>query len=300
MLSHKIHIGSGLVALLCLSIAHIAIAAPTTTSLDIRAAGTVAEHFDQGELVKRVNIGLLSIILNSFEKVAETACAADIEPTTKAAICAVAVGGLVMSLVYGAYKAFNTNAMLAARQEMDLRLASNMIHTIPRIEGKSATSVMKENYAGIPLLVGYNDCFDPGCFQVHYQPHTTKGGASMHHLSVSPRNSTLSRRQDNQEASDDDGLYGDYLYHDEDKGAEGVINDDDSKSYVVDTIEKDMDNDEWTNTGVHCFNVLDTDSGTPASSGYLVLNNGNPYQDPDQEDSWIDNCQSRSEKVKLL
>lgn len=101
--------------------------------------------------------------------------------------------------------------------------------------------------------------------------------------------------QDQQEAGSQDGQYGDYLYHDEDKGAEGVINADDAQNYFVDTIERDMDNDEWTNAGVHCFDIMDADSGTPASSGYLVLNNGSPYQS-DQEDAWIAQCESLPQK----
>lgn len=72
----------------------------------------MAEYFDQQELVKRINLGLFTTILLDFEKVASTACAADIEPATKTAICAIAVVSSVTALLYGAYKALNTDRML--------------------------------------------------------------------------------------------------------------------------------------------------------------------------------------------
>lgn len=248
-----------------------------------------------------MHIGLFTTVVAAFEKVTEVACAADVEPISKAVLCGIAVGGSVLTLLYGAYKALNTpHRLLLARQEQDLRLASQMIHAVPRIPGKSVSTVLNETYAGIPLLAAYHDCYGPGCFEIHYQPHTTKAGQSMHRLSISPRNaqnSTIlpnSKRDDKDESANEDGLYGEYVYNDEDKGAQVVIAGDDSQKTFVDTLEADMNNNEWSEAGIHCFNVLDTDSNTPASSGYLSLNNGSPYQNPDEEDGWISTCVSKS------
>lgn len=87
-------------------------------------------------------------VIAAFEKVTEVACAADIEPISKAA-----VGGSVLALLYGAYSVLNApHRLLLARQEQDLRLVSQMIHAVPRSPGKSVSTVLDETYAGIPLL----------------------------------------------------------------------------------------------------------------------------------------------------
>lgn len=58
-------------------------------SLAIRdPAGTgVSEYINQQELIKRVHVGLFTASLASLSAVTVTACAADIEPASKAAIC---------------------------------------------------------------------------------------------------------------------------------------------------------------------------------------------------------------------
>ncbi|KAJ5122216.1 hypothetical protein N7448_003348 [Penicillium atrosanguineum] len=47
----------------------------------------VAEYSNQAKLVKRVNVKLFATALAALGKISYTACVADIEPTTKAAIC---------------------------------------------------------------------------------------------------------------------------------------------------------------------------------------------------------------------
>lgn len=60
----------GAVTLLCLAGAGLIIAAPTpsSTGLAVREAAPVAEYFDQADLIKRVNLGLFSLILTTFGK----------------------------------------------------------------------------------------------------------------------------------------------------------------------------------------------------------------------------------------
>jgi hypothetical protein len=228
-----------------------------------------------------------------FEKVASTACAADIEPATKTAICATAVVGSVTALLYGAYKALSTDRMLKERQILDVRAPSQTINLVPQIAGKSHTNALYEQYTGIPILIGYHDCFGPGCFEIYYQNHMSKGGRLLHHVSVRHRHNTttLARRQDEQESGDDSGLYGDYLYHNDNEGTEEGLAGAENQTNFEDNLEHDVDIDEWTNTGIHCFNVYDSDTGVVGSAGYFSLNNDTPHQDPDNEDSYSSQCE---------
>ncbi|KAG9522354.1 hypothetical protein KCV07_g3199, partial [Aureobasidium melanogenum] len=119
----------------------------------------------------------------------------------------------------------------------------------------------------------------------------SKGGRLLHHVSVRPRHNTttLARRQDEQESGDDGGLYGDYLYHSTEEGLAGA----EDQTTFEDNLEHDVDNDEWTSTVIHCFNVYDSDTGVVGSAGYFSLNNDTPYQNPDNEDSYISQCESK-------
>lgn len=92
MFSYKVYTASLLAALLCFTIIGLSNAAPLNseaTALTVRSPeGTsVAEYVDQAELVKRVNVKLFATSLATLGGISYTACAADIEPTTKAAIC---------------------------------------------------------------------------------------------------------------------------------------------------------------------------------------------------------------------
>lgn len=51
-------------------------AAPTVTSLEVRSPGFVAEHFDQGELVKRISLGLYTVNLAALGAFTNFACQA--------------------------------------------------------------------------------------------------------------------------------------------------------------------------------------------------------------------------------
>ncbi|KAG9518363.1 hypothetical protein KCU93_g8420, partial [Aureobasidium melanogenum] len=279
MVSSKVSAISGVsvMSLLAISVVTVGAAPVITTDVQVREAGTMAEYLDQQELVKRINLGLFTTILLGFEKVASTACAADIEPATKTAICAIAVVGSVTALLYGAYKALNTDRMLKERQILDVRAPSQIINLVPQIAGKSHTNALYEQYTGIPILIGYHDCFGPGCFETYYQNHMSKGGRLLHH----------------QESGDDGGLYGDYLYHNDNEGTEEGLAGAEDQTTFEDNLEHDVDDDEWTNTGIHCFNVYNSDTGVVGSAGYFSLNNDTPYQDPDNEDSYISQCESK-------
>lgn len=164
---------------------------------------------------------------------------------------------------------------------------------MPQIAGKSHTNALYEQYTGNQILIGYHDCFSPGCFETYYQNHMSKGGRLLHHVSVRPRHNTttLARRQDEQESGDDGGLYGDYVYHNDNEGTEEGLAGAEDQTTFEDNLEHDVDNDEWTNTGIHCFNVYDSDTSVVGSAGYFSLNNDTPYKDPDNEDSYISQCE---------
>lgn len=92
MVSRQVYTAGLLAGLLCFAIIDLSNAAPVFdegTSLAVRNPyGTnVAEYVDQAELVKRVNVKLFATALGALGGISYTACAADIEPTTKAAIC---------------------------------------------------------------------------------------------------------------------------------------------------------------------------------------------------------------------
>lgn len=92
MVSRKVYTAGLLASLFCFAIIGLSNAAPVSgeaTSLAVRNPdGTgVAEYVDQAELVKRVNVKLFATALGALGGISYTACAADIEPTTKAAIC---------------------------------------------------------------------------------------------------------------------------------------------------------------------------------------------------------------------
>ncbi|KAH7371799.1 hypothetical protein BKA64DRAFT_649474 [Cadophora sp. MPI-SDFR-AT-0126] len=307
MVRTQVFASCGPVSLLCLAGLGMILAAPTTssTSLAIREASPVAEYFDQADLIKRVNLGLFSLVLTTFGTIANTACTVDVEPTSKTIICGIAIGGAAIALLAGTFRALQPNNN--GKRDLDIRgidpktpqaLISHFPHGGP---GLSPTVQMLANFSagdGAPILAAYHDCYEPGCFNLFYQNRNTKGGKNVHH--ISPRTADASnkfKRQDNQESANEGtgtgSLWADYLYHDEninDEIAEG------NDGGIIDHIENDMNgNDEWSQTGIHCFDLVDNDDGGARSTGgYMSLNNDTPYQDPDNEDSYISQCENAS------
>lgn len=92
MVSRQVYTSLALAGAVCFAIIGLVNAVPVadeTASLAVRnPSGTqMGEYVNQPELIKRVNVKLFSTAMASLGAITYTACSADIEPTTKAAIC---------------------------------------------------------------------------------------------------------------------------------------------------------------------------------------------------------------------
>ena len=63
-------------------------AAPVETSMSIRSTGQMAEHFDQPDLIKRVNLVLIAKSIALIASLSYTACNAPIIPAVQVRITA--------------------------------------------------------------------------------------------------------------------------------------------------------------------------------------------------------------------
>lgn len=238
---------------------------------------------------------MFATAITSLGAISHLACAADIEPVTKAAICAIAVIGTVVAAFSGVFRALfggggsKDNFLTLG----DPRLPSRLVHHFPQIEGLTTLSQIYSNYSGTPILVANSPCYDPGCHEVYYSSrlHSTTGKI-LHKLSVVPRrlpsDLTKTKRQDEQASGQQQDLYGDYLFINDnptDEKAEGYDGD------FPANMERASDMDIFANTGIFCFNIEDMDDGGQyGSAGYLSLSEPNPFQDPDNEDAYINQC----------
>jgi len=216
--------------------------------------------------------------------IAGVTCALDFEPVTKSAACvAAAVEALGVGLI-GIWRYFN-NKERSIAESSDPRLATNMVHNWPPTAQQSTLKQLSSSFAGERLLVAYHNCTGAGCNSVYYEHLTTTSGVPVHHLALSPRSSTLSKRQSEESSTESEGdgepeLFVDYLFYDDDESDDGAVaaNTPDFTTQLGHMV----DNPTFTTEGATCFDIFDaSDSQDEDSYGYLAVsqNSDNPYSD---------------------
>ncbi|KAI9826692.1 MAG: hypothetical protein M1819_007326 [Sarea resinae] len=291
-----IHLPAFLAALLSLTVVIGAVAIPVPeSSVSLRSTGAVAEHFDQGELVKRVSLALVAKALGTLGAITYTACQAPIVPQVQATICAVAVVASLVGALATLYRGLNNRDEYAPTPYWSNATGVPIIHYYPgHVGGASVLSQLKQKYAGTPLLVSHHDCYTTSCFQVHYSNKNHTDGGLIHKLSVSPRRLSTSKRQSDENesgsaSSDGSEVYGDYVFTNTNEADEHAFGYDGDFPTNLET--QVGQNSDFTNQGYICFDVEDADdSDRISSTGYLALSQDEQISDPDDEQSYMSTC----------
>ncbi|KAH7323913.1 hypothetical protein BKA65DRAFT_511679 [Rhexocercosporidium sp. MPI-PUGE-AT-0058] len=201
----------------------------------------------------------------------------DIEPTSKAIVCGIAVGGAIIALLAGSFRALqpNNNGRDLDIRDIDPKTPQALITNFPHGgPGLSPTVQMLANFSagdGKPILATYHDSYESGCFSRFYQNRNTKGGKKVHHVLSShvprkPRTSStvkITRRVPTREpAVEVSGL----IIFTTMKMPQTRLPKA-SMEILFRSIENLMNgNNEWSQTSIHYFDITDNDDGGARST----------------------------------